>query len=103
MGCISRFRERKKLLLYDPANHSARFHFLVESLNRRTENDSGRSHRAFNVRTSRDLGNAKSCCFTIQPITALNFIFLVESLNRRTENDSGNAERQMWNCNEKKR
>ena len=51
----------------------------------------------------RDLGNAKSCCFTIQPITALNFIFLVESLNRRTENDSGNAERQMWNCNEKKR
>ena len=25
----------------------------------------------------RDLGNAKSCCFTIQPITALNFIFLL--------------------------
>jgi len=51
----SRFRERKKMLLHDPANHSAQFHFLVESL------------------------------------------------NRRTENDSGNAERQMWNCNEKKR
>ena len=52
---VSRFRERKKLLLYDPADHSAQFHFLVESL------------------------------------------------NRRKENDSGNAERQMWNCNEKKR
>jgi len=43
------------LLLYAPANHSARFHFLVQSL------------------------------------------------NRRMENDSGNAERQKWNCNEKKR
>jgi len=44
-GRISRFRERKKLLLYDPANHSAQFHFLVESLNRRTENDSGNAER----------------------------------------------------------
>jgi len=52
---VSRFRECKKLLLYTPTNHSARFHFLVESL------------------------------------------------NRRVENDSGNADRQMWNCNEKKR
>ena len=42
---VSRFRERKKLLLYDPANHSARLHFLAESLNRRTENDSGNAER----------------------------------------------------------
>jgi len=39
MSDVSRFRECKKLLLYAPANHSARFHFLVESLNRRVEND----------------------------------------------------------------
>jgi len=45
MSDVSRFREYKKLLLYAPANHSARFHFLVESLNRRMENDSGNAER----------------------------------------------------------
>jgi len=45
MSDVSRFRECKKLLLYAPANHSARFHFLVESLNRRVENDPGNAER----------------------------------------------------------
>jgi hypothetical protein len=42
---ISRFRECKMLLLYAPANHGARFNFLVESLNRRAGNDSGNAER----------------------------------------------------------
>jgi hypothetical protein len=29
------------------------------------------------MNTSRDLGNAKSCCFTLQPITALDFFSLL--------------------------
>ena len=45
MRSISRFRECKKLLLYAPANHGARFNFLVESQNGPVENDSGNAER----------------------------------------------------------
>jgi len=36
-----------------------------------------RSHRTLTVVTSRDSGTATSCCFTLQPITALDYNFLL--------------------------
>ena len=33
--------------------------------------------QSFPCPTSRDLGNAESCCFTLQPITALDYISLL--------------------------